>query len=158
MISNSDYIFSPSEDFTAATAHESFKKLLDFLLISELNDDQEGDVVWKLDPAPDPTAEINPIAQRANVLDKLIKDSIPEEETFFDLDLQDDLPQLKILKQSFEKTMKDWNKSGKSLILGSIKNIKSATYFINALKSLFAGSKQSLSLDRDSRFVRQFHP
>ena len=113
MISNSDYIFSPSEDFTAATAHESFKKLLDFLLISELNDDQEGDVVWKLDPAEDPTAEFNTISPRANVVKKLIEDNIPEEEAFFDLDFQDDLPQLKILKQFLEETIKDWKQSGR---------------------------------------------
>ena len=129
ILSNSDYIFSPSEDFTAAAAHKCFKKLLDFLLISEFNDDQEGDVVWKLDPAPDPTAEFNTIAQRANVVEKLIEDNIPEEENFFDLDLQDDLPQLKILKQSLEKTMKEWNKSGKSLIKESINIFKLVSCF-----------------------------
>ena len=113
MITNSDYIFSPSEDFTAAVAHKSFKKLLDFLLISEFNDDQDGDILWKLDPAYDPTSEFNTIGQRADVVKKLIQDNIPEEEAFFDLDFHEELPQLKILKQFLEETMKDWKQSGR---------------------------------------------
>ena len=110
ILSESDFILSPSDDLTAAASHESFKKLLDFLLITQHHDDH-GDVVWKLDPAHDPTAEFNSIAIRANDVEKLIHSNIPEEETFFDLDLQGELPELKILKQFLEKTMKELKES-----------------------------------------------
>ena len=109
----SHYSFIPSEDFSKAAANPDFAKLLQFLGI-----EQSYGSNLKMPSANFPLP-YHPVGWKAWFVDKLAKENLPDEMDFFDLDLQDDLAQLKALKRFLEETEKilteDSNKKSRNL-------------------------------------------